>query len=100
MGSLRYGAVHDEIAFDDRALAHLQVVIVSKLRRRESFQFSWTNSPAKGGGSNTIWLSPGSSLVFRYSGNRPILINRSWIDALAVSANSSGGLVYTGEVVL
>ncbi|MFM9919734.1 ATP-dependent DNA ligase [Lacisediminihabitans sp. H27-G8] len=100
MGSLHYGAVNGEIAFDDRALAHLQVVIVAKLRRHESFQFSWTNSQARGGGRNSIWLSPGSSLLFRYSGNRPILINRSWIDALAASANSGGGLVFTGEVPL
>ena len=29
------------LMIDDRVLAHLQVVIINKLRRRESFTFTW-----------------------------------------------------------
>ena len=36
--------------FDDRVLAHLQVVIWAKLRRGESFSFTWTDSQRGGMG--------------------------------------------------
>jgi hypothetical protein len=43
---------------EDRALAHLQVVITSKLRRHESFTFSWRNPPTEGDGRRTLWIAP------------------------------------------
>ena len=58
MGSLLYGNPGTEISFDDRALMHLQVVITAKLRRRESFLFTWTNSADAGSGRSSIWLEP------------------------------------------
>lgn len=94
MGSLRYGNPSAEIAFDDRALAHLQIVITSKLRRRESFVFSWTSS---GSGRSAVWLDPTSTLFFHYHGSRLPSINREWINVLAASSNSPGGLVFTSE---
>jgi len=97
MGSLIYGSPGIEISFDDRALMHLQVVITAKLRRRESFVFSWTNSPEIGSGRSTIWLAPSSTLYFRYFGSRTPTLNRAWVDALMASANSAGGLFFTPE---
>ena len=38
MGQLIYASTF-EARFDDRVLAHLQIVIVAKLRRQESFAF-------------------------------------------------------------
>jgi hypothetical protein len=97
MGSLIYGSQNIEIAFDDRALMHLQIVITAKLRRRESFIFTWTNSLDMGSGRSAIWLDPSSTLYYRYSGNRMPSINKQWIAELMLSANSAGGLFFSPE---
>lgn len=97
MGSLLYGSPSIEVSFDDRALMHLQIVITAKLRRRESFIFSWTNAVDVGSGRSTIWLDPSSTLFYRFAGSRIPSINREWIEALMLSANSSGGLFFSSE---
>jgi len=97
VGSLLYGSTGVEITFDDRALAHLQIVITAKLRRHESFVFSWTNSVERGSGRSVIWLDASSTLMYRYSGGRQPTINREWIEQLTRSANSPGGLFFTPE---
>jgi hypothetical protein len=97
MGTLLYGNPGIVIAFDDRALMHLQIVISTKLRRRESFIFTWTDSPDEGSGRSAIWLDPTSTLYYRYFGSRTPTINREWIEALMLSANSAGGLVFISE---
>jgi hypothetical protein len=91
MGKLIYN-VNTSTEIDDRALAHLQIVIVGKLRRQESFAFSWKNPASEGDGRSTIWLAPQLALHFRYSGGRPPAINRQWVEALLASANSPAGL--------
>ena len=97
MGTLLYGNSGIVISFDDRALMHLQIVISAKLRRRECFVFSWIDSADSSSGRNAIWLDPASTLYYRYFGSRVPSINREWIDALMVSANSAGGLVFVSE---
>lgn len=97
MGSLTYGNSSTEVAFDDRALLHLQIVITNKLRRKESFVFTWTNAPQQGSGRTAIWIDPSSTLYYRYSGSRIPSINREWIDVLMISANGPGGLLFTPE---
>jgi hypothetical protein len=97
MGSLAYGSGDTTIEFDDRALAHLQIVIIAKLRRHESFLFSWVNPMDAGSGRGGIWLSSTSTLSFKFSGNRQPTINKAWAEALMRSANSATGLLYTPE---
>ena len=97
MGSLLYGNPGTEISFDDRALMHLQVVITAKLRRRESFLFTWTNSPDVASGRSSIWLDPSSAILYRFAGSRTPSLNREWIEALMLSANSAGGLYFSSE---
>ena len=91
MGTLTYDVV-SKVDFEDRALAHLQMVIASKLRRGESFNFSWVRDPAEGSGRTTVWLHPAIPLVYEFSGSRPPAINRQWLEMLMGSANSPGGL--------
>jgi len=79
-------------AFDDRVLAHLQAVIWSKLRRGESFSFTWSESLADGSGRKSIWLSASVPIVFEYFGSRAPALNPNWVQALTKSANSTGGL--------
>ncbi|MBO9625959.1 MAG: ATP-dependent DNA ligase [Microbacterium sp.] len=96
MGKFIYeGGVKTEI--EDRALTHLQLVITAKLRRGEPFPFSWREDASVGGGRTTVWMQPGSSLVFKYFGSRQPSINRAWVDALAFTANSPGGLYLVPE---
>ncbi len=91
MGQIVYASTF-EARFDDRVLAHLQIVIMAKLRRQESFSFSWTNPRDNGSGRTSLWLHPTIPLVFSFHGNRPPTINRAWIESLMASANSASGL--------
>ena len=95
MGSLTYDRV--TVEFDDRILAHLQIVIVQKLRRGESFLLSWRNAAETGDGRSSAWLHPAIPLYFKFSGGQPPSINPLWLAQLTRSANSSQGLVATGE---
>ena len=97
MGKLLYGDSDIEIEFDDRTLEHLQIVIATKLRRRESFFFSWRDTQKVGDGRSSIWLDPGIPLYFKYSGGRVPTISREWLAELTTSSNSSSGLVLTDE---
>jgi len=99
MGTLLYGSPGIVVSFEDRALMHLQIVITTKLRRREGFIFSWTESAddETEGGRSAIWLDASSILYYRYSVSRVPNINRNWIERLMVSANSAGGLFFSVE---
>lgn len=92
MGKLVYGNGDLEIDIDDRALAHLQIVIVAKLRRNEAFLLNWTNSPAVGDGRSSIWLQQAIPLYFTFDASENQQINRNWLEVLTVAASSPGGL--------
>jgi hypothetical protein len=96
MGKLFYdGSV--EIDFEDRVLAHLQIVITAKLRRNESFLLSWRDDHSMGDGRSAIWLHPAVGLRYKYFGGRMPRINPAWIAALTDLANSAGGLYVVTE---
>jgi hypothetical protein len=92
MGSLIYGPTGTRVTIDDRTLAHLKVVILTKLRRGEGFAFSWEKGTEQGSGRDTMWLNPSIGLEFQFEGNRQSSLNKVWLDELMSSANSSGGL--------
>jgi hypothetical protein len=96
MGKLTYDSTV-VVDFDDRTLAHLQQVMAAKLRRGEAFFFSWKDDPASGDGRTTLWIHPTISLVFSFHGGRPPLINRAWIEALMLTANTPQGLQLVPE---
>jgi hypothetical protein len=87
MGVLMYGPSASEIEVDDRLLAHLKVVVLSKLRRAESFTISWDVEADQGGGRETVWVHPAIPLRFRFAGSRPPQLNRAWLDQLVRAAN-------------
>ena len=97
MGSLIYGSASIEIQFDDRVLAHLQVVMNAKLRRGESFFFAWFDTPAVGDGRSAIWIDSSIPLYFKYSGSRQPALNRAWLEEMVIAAGSNQGLVLTEE---
>lgn len=96
MGKLLYGPLQRDIEIEDRALAHLKVVILSKLRRNETFAFSWDKTPSQGSGRGTIWLSPAITLEFAFYGSRRPSLNRRWIQEMSNQA-SNGDLSITEE---
>jgi hypothetical protein len=97
MGCLLYGDHATSVEIDDRALAHLQIVIILKLRRGESFALSWVEPTSAGSGRSTVWLHPSVTLQFRYAGNRSPSLNDQWLAQLSDLANSNGGLRCTPE---
>ena len=99
MGTLFYGDARRAIEIEDRALAHLKLVIINKLRRSEPFAFSWVTSPELGAGRHTVWVHPAIALEFRFEDSTPPALNRDWIEALSVEASSAAGLTLLAEPV-
>lgn len=97
MGQLIYDGEVLDLRVDDRALTHLQIVIVNMLRREHRFVFSWKDDVVHGDGRSSIWLHPNVSLHFSFSGSRVPSINRSWLEDLYAAATSGAGLVLTPE---
>ncbi|HEX5730844.1 hypothetical protein [Microbacterium sp.] len=98
MGQLLYGAA-PAIQIEDWGLQHLQAVMLTKLRRDESFSFSWDNEPDVDGDATepvrghhgTVWISKSTPLYFSYDAPRHGPLNKRWLAALAVAAGSSSG---------
>jgi hypothetical protein len=99
MGHLIYG-VAPAIELDDWGLRHLQAVMIARLRRNESFSFSWEGVPSTGAAEpvddsglfGTVWVSQASSLYFSYDGPPPRQLNGAWLQVLSTAANSNAGL--------
>ena len=92
MGKFVYGTPTWSVEFEDRALAHLRIVMLAKLRRSESFSFSWKYETVHGSGRSSFWIHPAIPLQFEFFGGREAVLNRAWIDALMETANSPNGL--------
>ena len=95
MGQLLYGSPPEAFEIDDRALAHIEMVVLAKLRRNESFALS---IDSKDGSRTAIWLSPSSTLRFAF-GAGATEINRPWLEALMDSANTTAGMRIVEEPI-
>lgn len=99
MGQMIYGNA-PAIEVNDLALRHVQAVVIAKLRRNESFSFSWDNEPdvgedlalAKPGHHGSVWISKSSLLYFSYDDGQAGPLDPAWLDALMRSASSPGGM--------
>jgi hypothetical protein len=90
MGRLAFGS--ETVTLDDRLLAHLEVVMVTKLRRREPFILTWTVDPSLGSGRVSRWVGVSTSWDIRYQSRSSGPLNPAWIERLMATANSPGGL--------
>lgn len=97
MALLYYGGRSTPILFEDRLLAHLKVVIATKLRRHETFTLSWVHSDGEPRGRTTIWLHPSIPLRFVFDAPDPELLNDEWLRTLAIAASSTGGIQVSAE---
>ena len=100
MGALFYGSSEHRIDIDDVALAHLKVVIATKLRRNESFTLSWRHDEGQPRGRSTIWLHPSVQLRFEFAEPEPPSLDPARIQTYANSANTSGGILIPDEHIL
>jgi hypothetical protein len=97
VGSLYYANEDEPIEIEDRALAHLKIVIATKLRRNESFTLSWV-LPGRAG-RETIWVHPSIPMRFIFADTQAPAINNRWLQDMMNSANSSGGITLVDETV-
>jgi hypothetical protein len=86
-----------KVDFEDRLLAHLQQVISAKLRRSESFLFTWKDDPSIGGGRTAVWVHAHANLVFKFHGSRSPALNPAWLHALSYTAAGPHGLYVVPE---
>ncbi|MCJ1695975.1 ATP-dependent DNA ligase [Rathayibacter caricis DSM 15933] len=96
MGRMIYDST-TEADFDDRLLAHLQIVIGTKFGKGESFYFSWRDAGAAGDGRTSLWLHPAIPLRFKYFGGRAPSINPEWVRRLLMDSYSAQGLRISPE---
>ncbi|MDQ1082964.1 MULTISPECIES: hypothetical protein [Microbacterium] len=92
MGSLFYGSSPSPIDIPDRLLAHVKVVIATKLRRGESFTMSWRHPMGEQSGRSTIWIQPSIPLRFVFGAAEPETLDNALLQTYANAANSSSGL--------
>ena len=92
MGSLFYGSSERPVQIPDGVLAHIKVVIATKLRRGESFTMSWRHLDGEEGGRSTIWIQPSIPLRFVFGSVEPETLDPALLQSFANSANSSSGL--------
>ena len=92
MGQLFYGDTAEPIEIPDRLLAHLKVVIATKLRRSESFTLSWSHRDGEPDGRTTIWLHSAIPMRFVFGDPEPEELDPALLVKLAKAANSSGGV--------
>jgi hypothetical protein len=91
MGYLFYGNAAEPIEIPDRLLAHLKVIVATKLRRSESFTLSWRHTEDIPGGRSTIWLQPSIPLRFVFHSESESL-DPELLVRFAQASNSSQGL--------
>ncbi|MFF7291401.1 hypothetical protein ACFY9N_02575 [Microbacterium sp. NPDC008134] len=93
MGRLRYDGTSDPITIEDVTLAHLKIIIATKLRRQESFMMTWV--PRDGGVNRraTVWIHPAIPLQFGFDEEVPPAVDPQRIAELMQHLNASGELV-------
>jgi hypothetical protein len=62
--------------FEDRTLAHLQVVVINKLRHDEALALFWTAGLSEGHSQMSLWLHPTTDLRFHLYGSRVPMLNK------------------------
>ena len=92
MGLLHYGGGEEPIQMPDRVLAHVKVVIATKLRRQESFLISWRHPDDPAAGRESIWVHPAIPLRFVFDTAANEEIDHALLQQFAVEASSTKGL--------
>jgi hypothetical protein len=89
MGRLIY-ARELVIEIDDRPLAHLRIVVMTKLRRGEPFMLQLPDPMQMG--MRSLWVAPAVPIALVFAGGRVPAIDPHWLDELITEAGSANGL--------
>lgn len=92
MGAIVYGGGDRRVELDDRTLAHVKSVVVTKLRRQESFTLSCIEGLGDDSRRTSLWIHPSIPLEFEFADSARPELNLAWLNALMVSTNGSGDL--------
>lgn len=95
MGKLRYDSTLPPIPVEDAELAHLKVVIGTKLRRQESFMMTWQPPGRDPGRICSAWIHPAIPLQFAFDGDAIPQVSPAHIAELMERVNATGDLVLT-----
>lgn len=93
MGRLKYDNTAEPIYIEDETLAHLKVVIATKLRRQESFMMTWRPIDGGHGGRMTVWIHPSVPLLFVFDDADVPPIDSHRLEELIHATNATGELV-------
>lgn len=91
MGTMHYDGA--TVRFDDRTLAHLQIVLVHHLRQGRSLMLNWLDSLDDGDGRSAVWIASELPVRFDFDGVHLPEIDPAWLRRLAASADQAAGLV-------
>ncbi|MCR2792205.1 hypothetical protein NQ156_03915 [Microbacterium sp. zg.Y625] len=92
MGMLYYGTADSPVHIDDVLLAHLKVVMLTKLRRGESFTVAWPHDEHSPSGRTTLWIAPSIALRFLFDSPEPAALDPRRIRDLADQVSRTGSL--------
>lgn len=93
MGRLEYNSSRPPIEIDDATLAHLKIVIGTKLRRQEAFIMTWLPTDDTGDGRLSAWIHPSIPLVFGFDEARLPAIDAARITKMMEALNAHGELL-------
>ena len=99
MGTLHFGSTRTPLHLDDRLLAHLEIVITSKLRRGEGLLLWWVqpgdDTPRRG----ACWITSATELLYLFDSVDVVAIDRDELERLSVESNSSRGIQLDGATL-
>ena len=93
MGTLEYNSSHPAIEIDDVTLAHLKIVVGTKLRRQESFMMTWSPDGQSGPARLSAWIHPAIPLVIAFDAATPVSIDAARVATMMEHLNAHGELV-------
>lgn len=92
MGRLEYDSIHEPILIEDETLAHIKIVMTTKLRRQESFLLTWLPRDSADG-RLAAWIHPSIPLLFAFEAKAMPKIDPERIEHLMRHLNATGELI-------
>lgn len=93
MGRLEYNSSRPPIEIEDGTLAHLKIIIATKLRRQESFMMTWVPVGDTPDRRMSAWISPSIPLVLAFDAPKPASIDPARVTHMMEALNAHGELV-------
>lgn len=93
MGRLKYDHTAEAIGIEDETLAHLKVVVATKLRRQESFMMTWLPVDGSRDGRMSAWIHPAVPLLFIFDSVDLPSIDPRRLEEMMHATNATGELV-------